>query len=97
MLIYTLLGMVQIVFNAIWWIVMAQFVLGLLIAFNVVDTRNDAVLRFYRGLSSLLEPVLGPIRRSLPRADGGDFSPLVLLLGMQLVMYLLSVLAHQGY
>ena len=39
--------------------------------------------------SALTEPVLEPIRKVLPAAGGFDFSPMVLLLGLQLLRRLL--------
>jgi YggT family protein len=42
-----------------------------------------------RILRALTEPVLEPIRKILPSAGGLDFSPLVLLLGLQLLRRLL--------
>ena len=42
-----------------------------------------------RVTSALTEPVLEPIRKILPSAGGFDFSPMVLLLGLQLLRRLL--------
>jgi YggT family protein len=42
-----------------------------------------------RVTSALTEPVLEPIRKILPGAGGFDFSPMVLLLGLQLLRRLL--------
>jgi YggT family protein len=36
-------------------------------------------------VSSLTDPVLGPLRRLLPPMGGLDFSPMVLLFGLQLL------------
>lgn len=38
---------------------------------------------FVRAVRSLTEPVLEPIRRVLPTLGGLDFSPMVLLIGLQ--------------
>ena len=50
-----------------------------------LDPRNPLV----SVANSLTEPVLGPIRRALPPMGGVDFSPMVLLLGLQLLKGLL--------
>lgn len=42
-----------------------------------------------RVTSALTEPLLGPIRRVLPAMGGLDFSPMVLLLGIQLLRRML--------
>ena len=36
-------------------------------------------------VSSLTDPVLGPLRRALPPMGGLDFSPMVLLFGLQIL------------
>ncbi len=38
---------------------------------------------------AVTEPVLGPIRRALPPMAGLDFSPMVLLIGLQILNSLL--------
>ncbi len=38
---------------------------------------------------ALTEPVLGPLRRVLPSMGGLDFSPMVLLIGLQMLRGLL--------
>lgn len=48
---------------------------------------NSPIVRF---LYEATEPVLQPIRRSLPRTGGIDFSPLIVLVGIQVLNSLLS-------
>lgn len=40
---------------------------------------------FVRVIRALTEPILGPVRRILPSAGGLDFSPIVVLVVLQLV------------
>ncbi len=40
-------------------------------------------------VNKLTEPLLGPIRRALPSMGGLDFSPIVLLVGLQMLRGLL--------
>ena len=40
-------------------------------------------------VNKLMEPLLGPIRRALPSMGGLDFSPIVLLVGLQMLRGLL--------
>ncbi len=98
MLIYTLVQMVDLLISVVTTIVLIQFVLGLLLAFNVLNPRhNDVISTIYRSLNALLEPVLGPIRRALPATGAIDFSPLVLIVCLQLLSLLLRGLAMSGY
>jgi YggT family protein len=58
----------------------ASAVLSWLIAFNVVNTRNQFVAMLADALFRLTEPALAPIRRVLPNFGGLDLSPVVLIL-----------------
>ena len=43
---------------------------------------NNPVSQF---VNTLTEPLLGPIRRALPVMGGLDFSPMILLIGLQIL------------
>lgn len=83
-----LLGFVQYVLSLYSYVVIASVVLGWLVAFNVINPYNNFVRSLMMGIGAVTEPFLRPIRRLLPRAQGIDFSPLVLLLA---VFFLQSV------
>ena len=76
--------------NVVVMLVIVQFVIGLLFAFNVVSSSNQFVVQVYRSINSLLEPVLGPIRRIMPDTGAIDFSPLVMIIGLQILLIVLS-------
>jgi YggT family protein len=61
------------------WVVMLGRVL-----FSWVDPQFEKPLGQF--LFSLTEPFLAPIRRVLPQSGSFDFSPLVLLIGLGLLM-----------
>jgi YggT family protein len=96
-LLYTLAQMVDYLINVVTTLVIIQFVMSLLMSFNVINTRNDLVVAIFRGLNALLEPLLGPIRRMMPQTGAIDFSPLVLIMILKLLEILLSGLARGGY
>jgi YggT family protein len=56
-----------------------------LIAFNVVNFRNDLVRTIWDTLNRLTEPVLRPIRERLPNMGGVDISPIVVILLIWLI------------
>lgn len=76
--------------NVLVMLVIIQFVIGLLFAFNVINHSNQFVVQIYNSINSLLEPVLSPIRRILPQTGAIDFSPLVLILLLNALMIVLS-------
>jgi YggT family protein len=84
-----LLDVVFIALNAYWWIVIASAVFSWLVAFNVVNQRNDFVAMIGRFLYSVTEPVLRPIRRFLPNLEGIDISPVILLLAILLIQQII--------
>ena len=86
----------QIVGYLAWIItvfVIVQFIMGLLLAFNVISMRNEFVGSVWRALNALLDPILRPIRRILPDTGAIDFSPLVLIVLLRVIMMILAPLA----
>ena len=63
------------------WIMIASAIMSWLVAFGVVNMRNQFIRMVVDMLYRLTEPVLRPIRRILPNLGGVDISPVVLLLG----------------
>lgn len=90
-LIIDILGML---INVIVMLVIIQFIIGLLFAFNVINQRNEFLWQVYNSINSLLEPVLAPIRRILPQTGTIDFSPLVLIIGLQIFMRVLIYVVY---
>lgn len=62
------------------WIIIASAIVSWLVAFNVINTRNDFVRGIWNFLYQVTEPALRPIRRILPNLGGIDVSPIILLL-----------------
>lgn len=87
---YAIIQIVALITQIIVVLVIVQFVIGLLFAFNVVNTGNQFLVQVYRSINALLEPVLGPIRRIMPDTGAIDFSPLVLILLLQILLIVLS-------
>jgi YggT family protein len=71
------------------WIVIASAIMSWLVAFGVVNVRNQFIRVVVDMLFRLTEPVLRPIRRILPNLGGVDISPVILLLGLFFVRSLL--------
>lgn len=74
-----------LVSQIIWifiYILIAAAVLSWLIAFNVVNTRNDIVRNVGYFLYRVTEPALRPIRAILPNMGGIDLSPVILIIGL---------------
>ncbi len=85
-----LIQIIGLIMNVIVMLVIVQFVIGLLFSFNVVNSSNQFMVQVYRSINALLEPVLGPIRRIMPDTGAIDFSPLVLIVLLQILLIILS-------
>lgn len=86
----TLYQIISLITNVVVMLVIVQFVIGLLFAFNVINSSNDFLHQIYRSINALLEPVLAPIRRVLPATGALDFSPLVLIVVLQIMLIVLG-------
>jgi YggT family protein len=71
--------------NIYKYVVVGAAVLSWLIAFNVVNMRNEVVRAIWEILDRLTTPLLRPIRNFLPSLGGLDISPVILLLLIMLV------------
>jgi YggT family protein len=80
------LGLVQTYF----YIVIASVVLSWLVGFDVINIRNRLARFIYDSCNALVDPALRPIRRIVPTVGSLDFSPLVLLILIQVVQILIG-------
>lgn len=69
----------------LFWVIIINAVMSWLIAFNVVNPRNQFVNMFLRFTYAITEPLLRPIRRVIPPLGGVDVTPIFLLLGITFI------------
>src|SRR5262249_38930297 len=67
------------------FILIVTAIMSWLVAFNVINVRNDLVRQILYTLELLTEPALRPIRRFVPPLGGLDLSFLLLFILIQLV------------
>jgi YggT family protein len=82
-----ILDVINIALQLYIYVLVASAVLSWLIAFNVVNMRNDAVRSIAEFLYRITEPALRPIRRFLPNLGGIDVSPIILILLILLIQF----------
>ena len=87
----SLLLLIDKVIDIYTWIVIASAIMSWLVAFGVINVRNQFIRVVVDLLYRLTEPLLRPIRRFLPNLGGVDISPIILLLGL----YFLQSLLHE--
>ena len=69
--------------------IFVHFIMSWLISFNVLNVRQPFVAQVWYSLQRILEPVYRPIRRILPDLGGIDLSPIVALIGIEIIRILL--------
>ena len=72
------------------WIIIGQVILSWLFAFNVLNTSSPGLRNFVEALDRLTAPLYRPIRHIMPDFGGIDFSPLVVLILIQILRMLLD-------
>ena len=91
-----LLSAIVFLLGVLGLVIFVQVVLSWLVVFNVINTHNDFMRNFMRALDYITEPLYRPIRKVLPDFGGIDFSPLVVLLVIQVLRIILSDTIQQN-
>jgi len=65
------------------WLMIIAAVLSWLVAFNVVNPRNQFVGTVMRFADAITRPLLRPLQRIIPPLGGIDITPIILILLLQ--------------
>ena len=87
----SLLILIDKVIDIYTWIVIAAAIESWLVAFGVVNTRNQFIRWVVDFLYRITEPALRPIRNILPDLGGIDISPVVLILIIIFIRYVIAL------
>ena len=96
-MLIALLEIAKLLLTVLTWIIIIQVVLSWLFAFNVLNTSSNGVRQFAIAIDRITAPLYRPIRRILPDFGGIDFSPLVILILIQVLKKLLQGVIIQYY
>ena len=88
----SLFQILMLILGAARLLIFVHFIMSWLLAFNVLNPRQQFVQQVWMGLSRMLEPLYGPIRRILPSMGGLDLAPLVALL----LIYALEIILRNN-
>ena len=89
-----LIQILGLLIDLVTTVVIVQFVLSLLLVFNVISLNNNVVASIWQALNAILDPVLRPIRKIMPDTGMIDFSPIILIFGMRAIQILLAGAAN---
>ena len=93
---YALLNLILRILDLYSYVIIAMAIMSWLLAFDVINFRNDVVRSIWTFLNALTEPLLRPIRRILPNLGGIDVSPIILLLLLMFVQELIKEYAFRA-
>jgi YggT family protein len=83
----TFVWVIDQVINLYIYVIIAAVIASWLIAFGVVNIRNEAVRVVLQVLHALTEPVFRQVRRVIPPIGGLDLSPLVVLIVLSAIQF----------
>ena len=89
-----LLDVILLVLQLYVWLLIVAAVLSWLVAFSVVNARNQVVATIGDFLYRITEPVLRPIRSIMPNLGGIDISPVIVIL---IIFFIQSVITRYIY
>jgi YggT family protein len=92
-MVLAIFGVINLLLNVVWWIIIAQVILSWLFAFNVLNANSSGLRTFVDALDRITAPLYRPIRKVLPDFGGIDFAPLVVLILIQVLQILLAGVA----
>ena len=95
-MLYALFGIIDMILQILVWIIIAQVIISWLVAFNVINTSSNFVRTMLDALDRLTAPLYRPIRKILPDFGRIDFSPIVLILAIQILRKLNAGLALES-
>ena len=95
-MLFALFQIIDMILQILVWIIIAQVIFSWLVAFNVINSQQNFVRTVYDALDRLTRPLYRPIRKIMPDFGGIDFSPIVLILAIQILRKLNMGLALES-
>lgn len=89
-MLYAFVDIVDLLLSIVTWVIIIQVILSWLFVFNVLNTSSQGVRTMAVAIDRITAPLYRPIRRILPDFGGIDFSPLVVLILIQVIKKLLN-------
>ena len=96
-ILIALFQVIDLVLGLVVWALILSAILSWLVAFNVVNVRNQFISTVGNFLYRVTEPMLRPIRRYVPDFGGVDVSPVILILVIYFIRSILRQWAVSGF
>ena len=92
-MVLALISIADLLLSVLMWIIIIQVILSWLFVFNVLNTSSGGVRAFALALEKITAPIYRPIRKVMPDFGGIDFSPIVIIILIQVLKKLLAGVA----
>ena len=87
----TILQALLLIISVVRFFVIAHFIMSWLIRFEVLNVRQEFVGQVWYTLQRILDPIYSRVRRVMPDLGGIDVSPIVVLIGLEILrMFLIN-------
>ena len=81
----TIIQAILLILGVLRFFVIAHFIMSWLIRFEVLNIRQEFVGQVWYGLERILDPIYSRIRRVMPDLGGIDLTPIVVLVGIEIL------------
>ncbi len=81
----TIIQAILLILGVIRFFVIAHFIMSWLIRFEVLNIRQEFVGQVWYSLERILDPIYSRVRRFMPNLGGIDLSPIVVLVGIEIL------------
>lgn len=80
-----LVGLLGLAVSLFVMVIFIQVAMSWLIAFDMVNANNEAARNLMNLLHKITDPVFKPVRKYVPPIGGIDLTPLVVIIGVQII------------
>lgn len=86
---FLIASIISFLVNIYILVIIVQVALSWLVAFDIVNAKNEAAQNLTALTHKLTAPVFKPIRKYVPPIGGIDITPLIVIIGLQIITGLL--------
>lgn len=89
---YFLFNLIDIAAGLFILAILIQVAVSWMIAFDVINTENSQAKNLIALLKKITDPVYKPVRKYIPPIGGIDLTPLIVIIGIQIILRILASL-----
>lgn len=77
-----IVNLLSLALTIFYWIIIIQVVMSWLIAFDVVNIKNQQARNLLTLIQKITDPVYKPLRKFIPPIAGIDITPIIVIIGV---------------